>query len=36
MWQLGSYYELGLHGLEKNAVLAKEWKDAAIAKGYSP
>jgi TPR repeat protein len=36
MWSLGKMYESGRCGLEKNAVLAKEWKDKALAKGFDP
>jgi TPR repeat protein len=35
-WELGELYETGRCGLEKNAVLAKEWKDKARANGYKP
>jgi TPR repeat protein len=35
-WEIGELYETGRCGLEKNAVLAKEWKDKAIANGYKP
>jgi TPR repeat protein len=33
-WELGEMYETGRCGLEKNPVLAKEWKDKALANGY--
>jgi TPR repeat protein len=33
---LGQMYETGSCGLEKNVVLAKEWKDKALANGYEP
>jgi TPR repeat protein len=35
-WQLGVLFETGRCGLEKNSVLAKEWKDKAIANGFQP
>jgi TPR repeat protein len=35
-WELGQLYESGRCGLEKNAVLAKEWKDKALANGFKP
>jgi TPR repeat protein len=35
-WGIGALYETGRCGLEKNAVLAKEWKDKALANGYKP
>jgi TPR repeat protein len=37
-WELGVMYEKGRCGLqlEKNDVLAKEWKDKALANGYKP
>jgi TPR repeat protein len=34
-WELGMLYETGRCGLEKNAVLANEWKDKALANGYN-
>jgi TPR repeat protein len=36
MWELGLLYETGSCGLQKNLVLAKEWKDKAMANGYVP
>jgi TPR repeat protein len=35
-WVLGLMYEEGRCGLEKNSVLAKEWKDKAVANGHIP
>jgi TPR repeat protein len=35
-WELGVLYETGRCGLEKNLVLAKEWKDKALANGFKP
>jgi TPR repeat protein len=35
-WELGVMYETGRCGLVKNPILAKEWKDKAIANGYKP
>jgi TPR repeat protein len=35
-WELGLLDEMGRCGMEKNSVLAKEWKDKALANGYKP
>jgi TPR repeat protein len=35
MWALGVVYENGQLGIQKNLRLAKEWKDKAVAHGYS-
>jgi TPR repeat protein len=35
-WLLGVFYEAGRCGLQKNPIVAKEWKDKAVAGGYKP
>jgi TPR repeat protein len=35
-WELGMFYETGRCGLVTNPILAKEWKDNALARGYKP